>query len=148
MPREPALAARGRDSPERERGVASRPWGAAGHAVTTRAILVGGGPAPGIHAVIAAAPIGILGCQDGYRWRMRGDLSRREELPNEGLSPLHVKRGSVLRTSRANPTRSPGALRQGVETARGRHTCASNSGGHGRSPDTGRRVAGSPAGRR
>ena len=41
------------------------------------AILVGGGPAPGINAVIAAATIEarnrglrVLGCHDGYQWLM------------------------------------------------------------------------------
>ena len=53
----------------------------------TLAILVGGGPAPGINAVIAAAAIearnqGLraLGLLDGYKWLMRGDLSHVQEL--------------------------------------------------------------------
>jgi 6-phosphofructokinase 1 len=91
--------------------------------VKTLAILVGGGPAPGINAVIAAATIEarnsgvrVLGCQDGYRWLMRGDVGRVEELHIEGLSRIHFEGGSILRTSRANPTRSPEDLRQVVET--------------------------------
>jgi 6-phosphofructokinase len=47
-------------------------------ATTTLAILVGGGPAPGINAVIAAATIEarnrglvVLGCHDGYQWLMQ-----------------------------------------------------------------------------
>jgi ATP-dependent exoDNAse (exonuclease V) beta subunit len=47
-------------------------------ATTTLAILVGGGPAPGINAVIAAATIEarnrglvVLGCHDGYQWLMK-----------------------------------------------------------------------------
>ena len=46
----------------------------------TLAILVGGGPAPGINAVIAAATIEarnqgleVLGCYDGFKWLVRGD---------------------------------------------------------------------------
>ena len=53
----------------------------------TLAILVGGGPAPGINAVIAAATIEarnrglrVLGCEDGFKWLMLGDLSRVHEL--------------------------------------------------------------------
>ena len=49
----------------------------------TLAILVGGGPSPGINAVIAAAAIEarnsglrVIGCHDGYKWLMRGDRSR------------------------------------------------------------------------
>ena len=44
------------------------------------AILVGGGPAPGINAVIAAATIEarnrglqVLGCYHGFRWLVQGD---------------------------------------------------------------------------
>ena len=76
-------------------------------AVTTRAMLVGGGPAPGIIALIAAAPIEarhrgvrVLGCQDGSRWRMRGDVSRMEEPPIEGCPAC---------TSRAVPSAAPHA---------------------------------------
>ena len=79
----------------------------------TLAILVGGGPAPGINAVIAAATIEarnrglrVLGCHDGYKWLMQGDISHVEELEIPALSRIHFDGGSVLRTSRANPARS------------------------------------------
>lgn len=91
----------------------------------TLAILVGGGPAPGINAVIAAATIEarnrglrVLGCHDGYRWLMEGDLRHVQELEIEGLSRIHFEGGSVLRTSRANPTRSPETLRNVAESLR------------------------------
>jgi ATP-dependent phosphofructokinase / diphosphate-dependent phosphofructokinase len=83
----------------------------------TLAILVGGGPAPGINAVIAAATIEarnrglrVLGCHDGYQWLMRGDLQHVEELHIPPLSRIHFEGGSVLRTSRANPTKSQETL--------------------------------------
>ena len=45
------------------------------------AILVGGGPAPGINSVIAAATIraalqgiDVIGVRDGFEWLMRGDM--------------------------------------------------------------------------
>ena len=48
----------------------------------TLAILVGGGPAPGINAVIAAATIEarnqgleVFGCYDGFKWLSRGDAT-------------------------------------------------------------------------
>src|SRR5262249_37172957 len=77
------------------------------------AILVGGGPAPGINAVIAAATIEarnrgllVLGCHDGYHWLMQRDLGHVEPLEIAALSRIHFEGGSVLRTSRANPAKS------------------------------------------
>src|SRR5262249_22094468 len=81
------------------------------------AILVGGGPAPGINAVIAAATIEarnrglvVLGCHDGYQWLMSKDISHVQELEIASLSRIHFEGGSVLRTSRANPARSAETL--------------------------------------
>jgi 6-phosphofructokinase 1 len=89
----------------------------------TLAILVGGGPAPGINAVIAAVTIEarnrglrVLGCHDGYKWLMQGDLGRVEELEVAALSRIHFEGGSVLRTSRANPARSAETLRAVAES--------------------------------
>ncbi len=91
----------------------------------TLAILVGGGPAPGINAVIAAATIEarnhtlrVLGCYDGFQWLMRGDPTRVEELEIAEVSRIHFEGGSILRTSRANPTRSAEAPRTVAETLR------------------------------
>jgi 6-phosphofructokinase len=87
------------------------------------AILVGGGPAPGINAVIAAATIEarnrglrVLGCHDGYRWLMEKDLGHVEELEIAALSRIHFEGGSVLRTSRANPSRSAETLQSVAES--------------------------------
>ena len=56
------------------------------------AILVGGGPAPGINAVIAAATIEarnrglrVLGCHDGYQWLMQKNTSHVEPLEPQRL---------------------------------------------------------------
>jgi 6-phosphofructokinase 1 len=91
----------------------------------TLAILVGGGPAPGINAVIAAACIEarnrglrVLGCHDGYKWLMAGDLAHVQELDIAELSRIHFEGGSILRTSRANPSRSPETLRETAEALR------------------------------
>jgi 6-phosphofructokinase 1 len=91
----------------------------------TLAILVGGGPAPGINAVIAAATIEarnrglrVLGCEDGFKWLMLGDISRVHELEIGALSQIHFEGGSILRTARANPTRSPEALQHVIESLR------------------------------
>jgi 6-phosphofructokinase len=80
----------------------------------TLAILVGGGPAPGINAVIAAATIEarnhglrVLGCYDGFKWLVQGDTEHVVELGINDLSRIHFEGGSILRTSRVNPTRTP-----------------------------------------
>lgn len=89
----------------------------------TLAILVGGGPAPGINAVIAAATIEarnrghrVLGCHDGYKWLMQGDLGHVQELEVAALSRIHFEGGSILRTSRANPAQSADTLRHVAES--------------------------------
>ncbi|GAC1444307.1 MAG: diphosphate--fructose-6-phosphate 1-phosphotransferase [Vulcanimicrobiaceae bacterium] len=76
----------------------------------TLAILVGGGPAPGINGVIASATIEarnsglrVLGLYDGYRHIARGETSHVTELTIEDVSRLHFTGGSLLRTSRTNP---------------------------------------------
>jgi len=76
------------------------------------AILVGGGPAPGINSVIEAATIrsrlcgaDVLGIEDGFKWLMKGDLSHTQPLTRETVSHLHFRGGSLLGTSRANPTK-------------------------------------------
>jgi 6-phosphofructokinase 1 len=91
----------------------------------TLAILVGGGPSPGINAVIAAATIEarnqglrVLGVQDGFKWLMRGDLAHAQELMIGDVSRIHFDGGSILRTSRANPTRTAEDLASVVETLR------------------------------
>jgi ATP-dependent phosphofructokinase / diphosphate-dependent phosphofructokinase len=78
------------------------------------ALLVGGGPAPGINGVISAVTIEarnhdteVIGIQDGFQWLMKSDGKQH-------WRPLHIKDvkeyalrgGSMLGTSRANPTKS------------------------------------------
>jgi 6-phosphofructokinase len=74
-------------------------------------ILVGGGPAPGINSVIAAATIRAIlrGCEvmaihGGFRWIMRGDTSDVHPLTIERVSRIHFRGGSELGTHRDNPT--------------------------------------------
>ncbi len=88
----------------------------------TLAILVGGGPAPGINGVIAAATIEarnrgarVLGCYDGFKWLARGDTGHVTELEIGEVSRIHFDGGSILRTSRENPARSPELLGQVAE---------------------------------
>src|SRR5712692_11174515 len=91
----------------------------------TLAILVDGGPAPGINAIIAAAVIearnhGVraLGCYDGFRWLMEGDPHHIVELDIGDVSRVHFDGGSILRTSRANPNARPDGLGRVADTLR------------------------------
>jgi 6-phosphofructokinase 1 len=86
-------------------------------------ILVGGGPAPGINSVISAVTIEarnsglkVLGLQDGFENLIAGRDDRARELGIEDVSRIHSSGGSVLRTSRANPTSSPEALSRVVDS--------------------------------
>ncbi len=85
------------------------------------AILVGGGPAPGINSVIGAATIranlegvSMLGIQDGFRWLMRGDISHVKELSTEEVSRIHFRGGSHIGISRDNPTKDDKLLENTV----------------------------------
>jgi 6-phosphofructokinase len=89
------------------------------------AILVGGGPAPGINAVISAAAIEainegfeVLGVQDGFKWLMREDTSKVRPLRIEDVSRIHLDGGSMLGTARDNPTKSEQAITAVIKTLR------------------------------
>ena len=82
--------------------------------MATFGILVGGGPAPGINGVIGAATLlargrgaRVLGILEGFRWLMEGRTDHVRELDAADVSRIHLAGGSVLQTSRANPTRRP-----------------------------------------
>jgi len=87
------------------------------------AILVGGGPAPGINGVIAAAAIEAinrgykaLGVHRGFERLIAGDASAVKELSIGDVSRIQSEGGSVLGTSRANPTKNPESLQMVVRT--------------------------------
>src|SRR5215471_3855613 len=87
------------------------------------AILVGGGPAPGINSVIAAATIrarleglDVVGIRDGFEWLMQGDVDHTTPLTIEAVSRIHFRGGSYLGIARANPTKDPRLLDQTVNT--------------------------------
>ncbi len=86
-------------------------------------ILVGGGPAPGINAVISAATIEainqgftVIGIHDGFKHLVRRDPSTLRPLAIADVSRVHLLGGSVLGTSRENPTSSSEATRSVIET--------------------------------
>src|ERR1700675_2490531 len=75
-------------------------------------VLVGGGPAPGINGVISALTLEarnrerqVLGIYDGFQWLMAGDTEKVELLDHDNVSRIHFQGGSILNTSRANPTK-------------------------------------------
>jgi 6-phosphofructokinase len=77
------------------------------------ALLVGGGPAPGINGVISAVTIEainngveVYGVQDGYKWLIQGTRAHVRRLEMEDVRGIHLRGGSILGTSRANPTKS------------------------------------------
>lgn len=87
------------------------------------AILVGGGPAPGINSVISAATIKainegfeVLGIQDGFKWLVRRDVSYARMLTIDDVSRIHLRGGSILGTARENPTKSEESMIAVVDT--------------------------------
>ena len=87
-------------------------------------ILVGGGPAPGLNGVISAVTIEarrnklkVYGILDGYKWLVKGDekelMKHVRELEIHDVSRIHFDGGSILRTSRTNPSK----VENGVENA-------------------------------
>jgi 6-phosphofructokinase 1 len=83
--------------------------------------LVGGGPAPGINGVIAAAAIEAFNCDlraigiyDGYRELAAGGIPKTLELTFDNVSRIHTTGGSILRTSRTNPAKDEATLERCV----------------------------------
>ncbi len=86
-------------------------------------ILVGGGPAPGINGVISALSLearnrgrSVLGILDGFQWLMKGETNHVRELNHDDVSRIHFQGGSILNTSRANPTKKTEDLKRVVAT--------------------------------
>src|SRR5215470_5023547 len=74
-------------------------------------ILCGGGPAPGMNSVISAATIearnsgwDVVGILDGFSHLIDADPSHVQPLDIGDVSRIHQTGGSILYTSRANPT--------------------------------------------
>jgi len=90
--------------------------------MATFGLVVGGGPAPGINGVISAATLAarqqgarVIGILQGFEWLMQGDIDHIVELDAAAVSRIHEQGGSILRTSRANPTRDPANLERVVQ---------------------------------
>lgn len=86
------------------------------------AILVGGGPAPGINGVISAATIEAvnrgktaIGIMQGFKWLARGDGSHVRNLTIEDTSRIHLTGGSIIGVSRESPLTSPERMRNAIK---------------------------------
>lgn len=86
-------------------------------------ILVGGGPAPGINGVISAAVIEarnngveVVGFFEGFKHLIAGNTDQALPLEIKNVSRIHFQGGSILRTSRANPTKKAEHLDQVIKT--------------------------------
>jgi len=85
-------------------------------------ILVGGGPAPGINGTIGAVTLeagnrgyAVVGIYEGFSHLMAGRTDRVKILHHDDVSRIHFQGGSVLATSRANPTKNPAHLKNVVD---------------------------------
>ena len=86
------------------------------------AIVCGGGPAPGINAVISAVTNEanrkgweVLGMYDGFSRLARGEKNYIR-LDFNNVSRIHLSGGCILKMSRFNPTKKESDLRTVVET--------------------------------
>ncbi len=91
--------------------------------MATFGLVVGGGPAPGINGVISAATVSarrsgarVIGCIQGFEWLMQGDIDHVVDLDEAAVTRIHEQGGSILRTSRANPTKDPANLDRVVDS--------------------------------
>ena len=87
------------------------------------AILVGGGPAPGINGVISAATIEainrgfeVIGIREGFKWIAEGDTSHIDELTIRLTSRIHNTGGSIIGISRANPASSDERMKNTISS--------------------------------
>jgi len=89
-------------------------------------ILVSGGPSPAINGVISAVTIAakregftVYGFYDGFKWLVKGNEEEVAkhviELQIEDVTRIHFKGGSILRTSRTNPTRVEDGITNAVK---------------------------------
>ena len=88
-------------------------------------ILMGGGPAPGINSAISSVTIEavnrgyeVIGILDGFSHLMERRVDMARPLRIEDVSQIHYRGGSIIRTSRANPTRRADHMRNTLDSLR------------------------------
>jgi 6-phosphofructokinase 1 len=89
-------------------------------------IVVGGGPAPGINGVISAVTfeafkqgLEVIGFYDGFKWLSKGDTTQIQNLHPDEISRIHTRGGSIIRTSRENPTKDPAKMANVIKALNG-----------------------------
>jgi 6-phosphofructokinase 1 len=89
------------------------------------ALLVGGGPAPGINGVISSVTIeavnhgiDVIGFLDGFKWLVQGNAQHFKALTIDDVRAVHRRGGSILGTSRTNPTTSEQDMRNALDVCR------------------------------
>src|SRR5919201_1579366 len=94
------------------------------HEAKTRklALVVGGGPAPGINGVISSVTIEavnhgmeVLGICDGFKWLVQGNMEHCRHLTIKEVKTIHLRGGSILGTSRVNPAKSDADMRPVID---------------------------------
>ena len=90
------------------------------------AVVVGGGPAPGINGVISAVTfeavkqgLDVVGVHDGFKWLSKGDTGHTTDLCKSDISRIHQRGGSIIGTSRENPTKSPEKMANTIKALTG-----------------------------
>ncbi len=88
-------------------------------------ILTGGGPAPGFNGVINGVTLSalargwqVVGITQGYANLISGNTDACQLLTADSVAGIETRGGSVLRTSRANPTKKPEDMAAAVESVR------------------------------
>src|SRR5918911_4202358 len=89
------------------------------------ALVVGGGPAPGINGVISSVTIEaieqgieVIGFRDGFKHLVRGSADHHARLSIDEVKGIHLRGGSILGTSRTNPAESEEAMRNVLDVLR------------------------------
>lgn len=89
------------------------------------ALVVGGGPAPGINGVISAVTLeainnrlDVLGIQDGFKWLVQGERSHIRPLAKSDVRYVFARGGSLLGTARTNPTKDPVHMKNVLDVLR------------------------------
>ena len=87
------------------------------------AIVVGGGPAPGINGVIASVTIEainrgleVVGVRNGFQNLVQGDTSKVQLLTVHDVAPYFNRGGSMLGTSRTNPAKDPAHMKNVLDS--------------------------------
>ena len=93
------------------------------HSRERLAIVVGGGPAPGINGVIASVTIEaihrgleVVGIHNGFQNLVAGDVTKAQVLNVNDVAPYYIRGGSLLGTSRTNPAKNPADMRNVLDS--------------------------------